>query len=332
MKRFILFFSLCFTLAAVAFSQQKTLDINYTETAPVIDGDTSDAVWGVKAAANPIEIEVKAPDPEIDLFSAYFKLLWNDTAIFYMVYVEDEFLDTTSKSWKDDRLEIYYHFGDYVTIEGGNIAEDTGYYQVPVYVSSYEGDGKYFHNSELNHSVSTIDENVSWVIEGYTLWDHFKTTAGDTVTPDIANGYSFHFDIGVMDQDDGDLGGNPSYAEQRRVYWSSTVPLFDGVAGVFNADSTWEGLAADVTLVNKPVNVNTVTADNSFNYYPNPVEDNITIKGANNIEVLDLVGKKVLSVDVNSNTVSLSTLESGLYIVNFYNDGQLIETGKIYKN
>ena len=59
----------------------------------------------------------------------------------------------------------------------------------------------------------------------------------------------------------------------------------------------------------------------NFNVYPNPVSNGIvTIKSANNspmtVTVFDVLGKKVLNSNVSNNTLNVSALKSGVYILN----------------
>ena len=59
--------------------------------------------------------------------------------------------------------------------------------------------------------------------------------------------------------------------------------------------------------------------NNNLKLYPNPVNSVLTIKGIENsanISIFDLCGKKVLSQKMNSNTIDLSDLVEGVYIVN----------------
>jgi len=322
MKKTILLLTLCFSFALFTFSQ-KTMNIEYTETAPSIDGDTSDIVW-TSAMPHPIAVVEKQQDSRIDGFSAYFKVLWNDTALFFMVYVEDEYI-YAQDLWKADIIETYYHFGADSAITDGNIGGDKGigYFQVPFRITGWAATGQYQQDSTKNHAVPNITEDVNWILEGYSLWSQFNNAQGDTIVPGDSTNFTFDFDIAVNDNDDANIDGTLGWEELSRIYWSSSKALFE---------DDWSEVG-EATLVGKPVSDEFISFNNNFRYYPNPVENTLTIEGnVSNIEVMDLLGKKVLSSDVNRNNVSLSSLESGLYIVNFYNNGQLLETGKIYKN
>lgn len=73
-----------------------------------------------------------------------------------------------------------------------------------------------------------------------------------------------------------------------------------------------------------------------FNVYPNPVSNGIvTIKSANNspmtVSVFDVLGKKVLSSNVSNNTLNVSALKSGVYILNINQDNTSITKKLVIK-
>ena len=66
--------------------------------------------------------------------------------------------------------------------------------------------------------------------------------------------------------------------------------------------------------------------------YPNPTTDVVTVEGlegVNSIRVFDLKGQKVK--DVNAAEVSMKSLQSGTYIVNFYTDTKVFSKKVIKK-
>ena len=59
---------------------------------------------------------------------------------------------------------------------------------------------------------------------------------------------------------------------------------------------------------------------NNINIYPNPVSDILIIESTlkiDNIELYTILGSKVVSIS-NTNTIDLSTLNSGLYLIKIY--------------
>jgi hypothetical protein len=93
----------------------------------------------------------------------------------------------------------------------------------------------------------------------------------------------------------------------------------------------------------RPVNAITgVHANNGNEYvkiFPNPVAKNVTIKASNSgilkVEVLDLVGKTVLTNFINSedeNYISLSELSNGMYLIKIStSDNKIVLQDKIVK-
>jgi hypothetical protein len=74
----------------------------------------------------------------------------------------------------------------------------------------------------------------------------------------------------------------------------------------------------------------------SFTMYPNPVENELTIENMENvnmIEVFNIIGEKVITVDVSTTAVTINTsnLNSGVYFVAFHNESG-VQTTKFIKN
>ncbi len=74
---------------------------------------------------------------------------------------------------------------------------------------------------------------------------------------------------------------------------------------------------------------------NSIKMYPNPTSDNFRISGLNgcvNLKLIDINGKEVVTKQVNNNeSISISNLPKGLYIVKLTTQNGVIET-KVLKN
>ena len=70
------------------------------------------------------------------------------------------------------------------------------------------------------------------------------------------------------------------------------------------------------------------TENTNLYIYPNPVKDILTITGAyNSLEIYDIYGKLILASDAKK-TINVSTLASGIYLVNINSDN-IIQTKKI---
>ncbi len=71
-----------------------------------------------------------------------------------------------------------------------------------------------------------------------------------------------------------------------------------------------------------PTAINDVK-DNLFTIYPNPASSQITVDGAQQIEVIDISGKTVLEVKDVSGSINVSSLTKGYYLVKGLVDGQI---------
>lgn len=70
----------------------------------------------------------------------------------------------------------------------------------------------------------------------------------------------------------------------------------------------------------------------SFKYYPNPVKDILTITSSdkvNSISVYNVAGQ-LLKTNSNSNTIDMSTLSTGIYLIKT-NIGREIQTFKVIR-
>ena len=74
----------------------------------------------------------------------------------------------------------------------------------------------------------------------------------------------------------------------------------------------------------------------SFSFYPNPVNSTLNLNAKNpisKVQIFDLTGRKVLeTANLNSNSLNVSQLKSGLYILNVYTNNNELMTKKMLKN
>lgn len=68
-----------------------------------------------------------------------------------------------------------------------------------------------------------------------------------------------------------------------------------------------------------PTGVQNVKAPDNLNIYPNPATDVVNISGGKNIQavtIMDIQGRKLLEQNGNSQTINVSSLKDGLYLIN----------------
>jgi len=117
------------------------------------------------------------------------------------------------------------------------------------------------------------------------------------------------------------------------------------LCGVFN-DGTWDADGRDFDADENctdffiplgGVGINDGPSLSSFSLYPNPVGNQLTIEninGVNKIEVFNVIGELVKSVDNLSNaglTINTADLTSGVYFDAFHNESG-VQTSKFVKN
>lgn len=111
----------------------------------------------------------------------------------------------------------------------------------------------------------------------------------------------------------------------------------DGSQGEAEVGSVF--MVDGIAFVETPQSVADYYNKEGWDIYPNPVTDNLTIKGdvgqGATIEVLDITGKQVKFEQLASNTsvVDMTDLVEGVYLYQIKSlDGQIIRTGKLMVN
>lgn len=122
--------------------------------------------------------------------------------------------------------------------------------------------------------------------------------------------------------------------------------IINAINMVFN-NGSWDAegkmMPPDTTMacldITAPLIVNTNinnTKTQAFKMYPNPASDILNIAGLKDVtkvEIFNAVGQKINELEVNTKTIQVETsnLETGIYLVNFYNGSNLIATQKFMK-
>jgi hypothetical protein len=100
-----------------------------------------------------------------------------------------------------------------------------------------------------------------------------------------------------------------------------TLSVPNGTKNTYQAALQWK----DFTNIAEFVTAVPTLNDESISIYPNPVTDGFQIKGIEgiaDIRLTDLYGRLLLQKQVRTNeNVSISTLPTGMYIINISNNG-----------
>ena len=174
------------------------------------------------------------------------------------------------------------------------------------------------------------------------------------ITPDLLNGYTCN-EVEISFMNAYKFDGNPlqvlysedydGMSDPREYGWTEITDNFEWSAGEYawvsttyslvnmqdmhhmylafkytstdSASSTWE--VADVQIYGLGYTSVEENGAMSINLYPNPAENNVNIvvENAAEVQILDMAGRTVMSVNVveGENTVSVADLESGVYFV-----------------
>ena len=176
---------------------------------------------------------------------------------------------------------------------------------------------------------STFDDNFD-LSNDYSSDLLFTTTAGDQdsdgytdeVTVTISGSTENNYDWVFITNGAGELLYGPASGAQEIAVTSE-----DGTINVY--------LAADTSVQGGPISFDVSCAGLSVNdfdmsdlrIYPNPVNgDYVTIKsplsGVMNIEVFDITGKRLINTLLDSDTLDVSFINSGIYLVKVTVQGQ----------
>jgi len=106
--------------------------------------------------------------------------------------------------------------------------------------------------------------------------------------------------------------------------------------------TNWTYVPASVTFVNNQAECDALSvSDNTFetqiNLYPNPVKDSFTIINKSNytlenLSIYDMLGKLVLQTNNTNNTIDVSTLKNGIYLVKITSNSNQTTIQKIVIN
>ncbi|TYC17949.1 T9SS type A sorting domain-containing protein [Bizionia gelidisalsuginis] len=136
----------------------------------------------------------------------------------------------------------------------------------------------------------TIDNGATWT--NLTTWN-----VGNQ--PSV-NGTEFLADLAAV-------SGNVQFA-----LWASD--------GTVNDSEDYDFHVGEFEITDSTLSTSSFNTENNFSYYPNPVENTLSLKGIKNIQniaVLNMLGQEVLRVAPNAinSEVDMSNLQSGAYFV-----------------
>ena len=180
----------------------------------------------------------------------------------------------------------------------------------------------YLNNTNANHWIKINTIGTTSNINGIGARIEIETAAGTQIR-DVRSGEGFEF----MSSLNTHFGiGAETAINSITIYWpSGTIDYIENPA-IDTTHNITEGSALsiiDETLVDVTI-------------YPNPVEDELTIKTSADIinkiaTVFDINGKRVLNLKLNTTTIDVSSLTGGIYFLRLESDGKTMKRKFIKK-
>jgi hypothetical protein len=338
MKKLILNISLIFfgtglLLAATPNSATSTdssrnhASVYFQCNAPVIDGKADDAVWsGIDAI--PIDRPFHSETPS--LYSATWKAFFNDTALFVLVEVSDDYFFM----WWKYGIEVPFDYVDlYLDVNGtvpdgygpsgGDGGINKGHYQlfhkydtVPLNGTIQPG----YVDSTWCGTTWEIDDTVilttEWCVSFNALKDSNNVQFLPTRTDEIG------FDIEIADGD-----STPAIDRQKQM-WSN----------IGHTSDDWNNMdSSGILKFLIPVGFNCNDAiPEIYSKYPavtpSLASDYINVIPAiTRIEIIDIMGRTLLQTYNTNGIIDISDLDRGILIVRLFSNNDFAGNQKIIK-
>jgi len=184
----------------------------------------------------------------------------------------------------------------------------------------------------VNQTTTEGNKNMegSTFVEPAGLNDADLTFKGHVISNTIDAGYETKFFIKALDPNAGysdALGGAKVFDLPASGYFEVSATAAELPAGLIiqygfsitgpNANPANEATVGSVVIGSGLLSVNETPEELQLSVYPNPATDILTISGEKTVEnfkIMNLTGQVVLQ-GTNSNSIDVSTLESGVYVI-----------------
>jgi hypothetical protein len=330
MKRNLLFVlafvAMCFQVSAQdALPGAYSTSIKKTSMDIEVDGYPDDDVWSAaEEMAFPFTLQEDFI-AETD-FSATVKLAWKEGLglYIYITAIDDmeHFLEEGGTTYNRDNVEYFFYWGSEgdwgPETEVTAVENDTLYNQLRLqlkddYTTAHDGRFKgAWASAPLGAAADGNLEAVAnatgsgWDIEAIFPFAMFA------MKEEAVDDLMFGFDISIGDADEADRDFQLTLMNDSKadLAWNNKAYLNTGILSGTYLTSIEDARVANVAV------------------YPTLVNDVINLRGeVSNVAIYNTVGQVVMSIeDVNSTTINVSELKSGIYFVDV--DGQ---TTKIVK-
>jgi len=271
-------------------------DVNYTETAPIIDGE-KDEVWD-NANFSAIE-RVEKGMPSVDDLKASFSTLWTaqDTTLYVLIEVTDDMTFLTNAWSQGDFVQVSV---DLDNDKNDQYLFDDMFWMIRPSWNDSALVGRYGPNWG---DLPVIDWSSSLIGTSYTI-ELALPLSHLGISKYTGTGTEIGFDIKVTD---GEIIGSDTLAKDAEMVW--------------NAGASWNTPSEMGTLVlTGYTSVDDVRLQQNFTLYPNPASDIINVRSAEQfrkLRIFDSKGTLIRTIDVRDSNlgIDISTYTTGIYFI-----------------
>lgn len=203
-----------------------------------------------------------------------------------------------------------------VTIAGNKVLKVTGSNFLGMILDNYIDASSMTH---LHMDYWLAIDNVPGQVLNPKLSNH-AAQAGETSAIDISNPINSQAEVKNWQSKDFALNGDRNSVKEFLITQA-------GRTGLYYLDNVYMYIAGTASVNNNELL--------GFSMFPNPASDRLNISAKEtiqNADIFNVLGKKVMSVDVNDTktSINISNLSSGIYLVK-YNVGNTTGTAKFIK-
>lgn len=279
-----------------------------------LDGYGDEDLWG-QVTAHDINLNYDVEEPS--LTTATWKAFWTDTAVFVLIEVsEDSWAPSWisgAADWESDKPEVYFDVNETLADESGpmtdGLGEGNGHYQLAPNFSeetdtTSPGDLIVVHEGEKFYASNRYTPSpTSYSYEYSAAFESLVDGEGTALDPTTRT--TIGFDATVIDRDeDGD-------ARNRAVWANSAAPeSWENMDGAGELTFGTDELTCPTTAIGD------VIAKDNTAVYPSVATTEIYFSNAiQSVEIYNTLGQTVKSVQDEINSLNISELQSGIYIV-----------------
>jgi hypothetical protein len=299
----------------------RTLDVAAVQAAaPItIDGVGDEAIYTANqtmkiakraGAANPAGLE----DGDAVDFNGFVKLAWDLSYLYLYVEVTDDVEESMpvggAEAWTWDNFEIFI---DLDTNSTTNTYANTSTIQLRINRGEVgvESPGR---AAKTDYLYEQVNDAAMWAVEVGIPWTSASATGvvPDMLAQQTEGVIGWDFAIADADGDGSQTTGGRNREGGAQMFWDDDTPID-------NADNAYQNrrVFGFITLTGTPggSGINPKVID-TYKVYPNPSNGVVTfanLKGVESFDIFNLVGAKVLTVDVKGSQVRVPSLKSGVY-------------------